>query len=48
MKAEQERRRVEELYVQGLRKLADKVPPDEASDLGYSCIWAAGQLLLTV
>lgn len=31
----QERRRVEELYVQGLRKLANKHPPDEASDLGY-------------
>ncbi|KAF2257762.1 hypothetical protein CC78DRAFT_598595 [Lojkania enalia] len=30
----QERRRVEELYVQGLRKLANKHPPDETSDLG--------------
>ncbi|PSN64305.1 hypothetical protein BS50DRAFT_575755 [Corynespora cassiicola Philippines] len=30
----QERRRVEELYVQGLRKLANKHPPDESSDLG--------------
>jgi len=26
---------VEELYVQGLRKLANKHPPDESSDLGY-------------
>jgi len=32
---EQERRRVEELYVQGLKKLAHKHPPDESSDLGY-------------
>jgi hypothetical protein len=31
----QERRRVEELYVQGLRKLANRHPPDESSDLGY-------------
>ncbi|KAF2478175.1 uncharacterized protein BDR25DRAFT_338818 [Lindgomyces ingoldianus] len=30
----QERRRVEELYVQGLRKLANKHPPDDNSDLG--------------
>ncbi|KAF2007697.1 hypothetical protein P154DRAFT_558108 [Amniculicola lignicola CBS 123094] len=30
----QERRRVEELYVQGLRKLANKRPPDESSDMG--------------
>ncbi|KAF2115567.1 Muniscin C-terminal mu homology domain-containing protein [Lophiotrema nucula] len=36
----QERRRVEELYVQGLRKLANKHPPDEASDLGiFSTPW---------
>lgn len=32
---QQERRRVEEAYVQGLRKLASKRPPDESSDLGY-------------
>jgi hypothetical protein len=32
----QERRRVEELYVQGLRKLANRHPPDESSDLGYA------------
>ena len=31
----QERRRVEEQYVQGLRKLANRHPPDESSDLGY-------------
>ena len=31
----QERRRVEELYVQGLRKLANRHPPDDSSDLGY-------------
>lgn len=31
----QERRRVEEAYVQGLRKLANKRPPDESSDMGY-------------
>ncbi|EDU41337.1 fes CIP4y domain-containing protein [Pyrenophora tritici-repentis] len=30
----QERRRVEEQYVAGLRKLANKHPPDESSDLG--------------
>lgn len=30
----QERRRVEEVYVQGLRKLAHKQPPDEPSELG--------------
>lgn len=30
----QERRRVEEQYIQGLRKLANRHPPDEASDLG--------------
>ncbi|KAF1838204.1 hypothetical protein BDW02DRAFT_542315 [Decorospora gaudefroyi] len=30
----QERRRVEEQYVQGLRKLANRHPPDESSDLG--------------
>ncbi|KAI9783938.1 MAG: hypothetical protein M1839_002883 [Geoglossum umbratile] len=30
----QERRRVEESYVQGLKKLARKQPPDETSDLG--------------
>jgi hypothetical protein len=30
----QERRRVEELYVQGLRKLANKHPPDDSSELG--------------
>ncbi|KAF2012266.1 hypothetical protein BU24DRAFT_426122 [Aaosphaeria arxii CBS 175.79] len=36
----QERRRVEELYVQGLRKLALKHPPDESSDLGvFSTPW---------
>ncbi|KAF2795344.1 hypothetical protein K505DRAFT_324123 [Melanomma pulvis-pyrius CBS 109.77] len=36
----QERRRVEELYVQGLRKLANKHPPDEASNLGiFSTPW---------
>ncbi|KAF2735378.1 hypothetical protein EJ04DRAFT_464859 [Polyplosphaeria fusca] len=36
----QERRRVEELYVQGLRKLANKYPPDESSDLGvFSTPW---------
>ncbi|OCK78258.1 hypothetical protein K432DRAFT_332433 [Lepidopterella palustris CBS 459.81] len=36
----QERRRVEELYVQGLRKLANKHPPDESSDLGiFSTPW---------
>lgn len=36
----QERRRVEELYVQGLRKLANKRPPDESSDLGvFSTPW---------
>lgn len=32
----QERRRVEEQYVQGLRKLANRHPPDDASDLGYA------------
>lgn len=32
----QERRRVEEVYVQGLRKLANKHPPDDSSDLGYT------------
>jgi hypothetical protein len=31
----QERRRVEEQYIQGLRKLANRHPPDESSDLGY-------------
>lgn len=31
----QERRRVEEAYVQGLRKLANRHPPDESSDMGY-------------
>ncbi|KAF2640199.1 hypothetical protein P280DRAFT_490544 [Massarina eburnea CBS 473.64] len=36
----QERRRVEEQYVQGLRKLANKHPPDETSDLGvFSTPW---------
>ncbi|KAF1973412.1 hypothetical protein BU23DRAFT_554400 [Bimuria novae-zelandiae CBS 107.79] len=36
----QERRRVEEAYVQGLRKLANKRPPDESSDLGiFSTPW---------
>ncbi|KAF2203062.1 hypothetical protein GQ43DRAFT_500549 [Delitschia confertaspora ATCC 74209] len=36
----QERRRVEELYVQGLKKLANKHPPDESSDLGiFSIPW---------
>ncbi|KAJ5055139.1 Muniscin C-terminal mu homology domain-containing protein [Bipolaris maydis] len=30
----QERRRVEEQYVQGLRKLANRHPPDDSSDLG--------------
>ncbi|KAK3208048.1 hypothetical protein GRF29_96g1225404 [Pseudopithomyces chartarum] len=36
----QERRRVEEAYVQGLRKLASKRPPDESSDLGiFSTPW---------
>ncbi|KAH7091153.1 Muniscin C-terminal mu homology domain-containing protein [Paraphoma chrysanthemicola] len=36
----QERRRVEELYVQGLRKLANRHPPDESSDLGiFSTPW---------
>ena len=36
----QERRRIEELYVQGLRKLAARHPPDEASDLGiFSTPW---------
>lgn len=36
----QERRRVEEAYVQGLRKLANKHPPDESSDLGiFSTPW---------
>ncbi|KAF2031034.1 hypothetical protein EK21DRAFT_99977 [Setomelanomma holmii] len=35
-----ERRRVEELYVQGLRKLANRHPPDESSDLGiFSTPW---------
>jgi hypothetical protein len=36
----QERRRVEEQYIQGLRKLANRHPPDESSDLGYalSCL----------
>lgn len=29
---------MEELYVQGLRKLANKHPPDESSDLGY--VWS--------
>ncbi|KAH0558507.1 hypothetical protein GP486_004834 [Trichoglossum hirsutum] len=32
--AGKERRRVEETYVQGLKKLAKRQPPDEASDLG--------------
>lgn len=32
----QERRRVEEQYVQGLRKLANRHPPDESSELGYA------------
>lgn len=36
----QERRRVEEAYVQGLRKLANKRPPDDSSDLGYRHISA--------
>ncbi|KAF2747035.1 hypothetical protein M011DRAFT_403058 [Sporormia fimetaria CBS 119925] len=36
----QERRRIEELYVQGLRKLAHKHFPDEPSDLGiFSTPW---------
>ncbi|OAG11494.1 uncharacterized protein CC84DRAFT_1159018 [Paraphaeosphaeria sporulosa] len=36
----QERRRVEEAYVQGLRKLANKRPPDDSSDLGvFSTPW---------
>ncbi|KAF2445506.1 hypothetical protein P171DRAFT_430911 [Karstenula rhodostoma CBS 690.94] len=36
----QERRRVEEAYVQGLRKLANKHPPDDSSDLGvFSTPW---------
>ncbi|KAJ4366566.1 Suppressor of Profilin deletion [Ascochyta clinopodiicola] len=36
----QERRRVEEQYVQGLRKLANRHPPDEASELGiFSVPW---------
>ncbi|KAH7378223.1 Muniscin C-terminal mu homology domain-containing protein [Pyrenochaeta sp. MPI-SDFR-AT-0127] len=36
----QERRRVEEQYVQGLRKLANRHPPDESSDLGiFSTPW---------
>ncbi|PVI00492.1 hypothetical protein DM02DRAFT_614252 [Periconia macrospinosa] len=36
----QERRRVEEAYVQGLRKLANKHPPDESSNLGiFSTPW---------
>jgi hypothetical protein len=26
---------VEEQYIQGLRKLANRHPPDESSDLGY-------------
>ncbi|KAI9852913.1 MAG: hypothetical protein M1838_003707 [Thelocarpon superellum] len=30
----QERRRVEEIYVQGLKKLARKQPPDDSSELG--------------
>ncbi|KAI9717939.1 MAG: hypothetical protein M1828_007031 [Chrysothrix sp. TS-e1954] len=30
----QERRRVEEVYINGLRRLARKQPPDESSDLG--------------
>ena len=32
----QDRRRVEEAYVQGLRKLANRRPPDDSSDLGYA------------
>jgi hypothetical protein len=32
----QERRRVEEQYVQSLRKLANRHPPDESSELGYA------------
>ncbi|KAI9710860.1 MAG: hypothetical protein M1812_007312 [Candelaria pacifica] len=36
----QERRRVEEAYVSGLKKLARKQPPDEASELGvFSTPW---------
>lgn len=36
----QERRRVEEQYAQALRKLANRHPPDEASDLGiFSTPW---------
>ncbi|KAF9695070.1 hypothetical protein EKO04_006752 [Ascochyta lentis] len=36
----QERRRVEEQYVQGLRKLANRHPPDDASELGiFSVPW---------
>ncbi|KAI9830840.1 MAG: hypothetical protein M1819_005365 [Sarea resinae] len=36
----QERRRIEELYVQGLKKLSKKQPPDENSELGiFSIPW---------
>ncbi|KAF2625043.1 hypothetical protein BU25DRAFT_493046 [Macroventuria anomochaeta] len=36
----QERRRVEEQYAQGLRKLANRHPPDDASELGiFSVPW---------
>jgi hypothetical protein len=37
---------VEEQYIQGLRKLANRHPPDESSDLGYGvplhAIWRIG------
>ena len=31
----QERRKVEEAYIQGLKKLSHKQPPDSQSELGY-------------
>ena len=31
----QERRRIEDAYVQGLRRLSRKQPPDAESELGY-------------
>ena len=36
----QERRRVEEAYITGLRKLARKQPPDESSNLGCAFLSA--------
>ena len=46
---QQERRRVEEIYVQGLRKLAGRRPHDAAAELGWAhSLYLYPQVLLTL